>query len=124
MDPSLRQVVLSAQDDNFLQTLPLHMIAEAVLYREVHARRTPTNRNPTAFAVEQGLPDTGISQYEALGPDGKVKALICPLFMCGRPFKRMEDLKRHLVRTHSMSGKAGYENCAGTHYFDGGYVEV
>jgi transcription factor STE12 len=60
---------------------------------------------------EQGLPGgtvvgpapnaTGLSQYEALGPDGKVKALICPLFSCGRLFKRMEHLKRHL-RTHTM----------------------
>jgi transcription factor STE12 len=44
---------------------------------------------------------TGLSQYEALGPDGKVKAFICPLFSCGRLFKRMEHLKRHL-RTHTM----------------------
>jgi hypothetical protein len=29
---------------------------------------------------------TGLSQYEALGPDRKVKALICPLFSCGRLF--------------------------------------
>ena len=62
----------------------------------------------TTFA-EQGLSSgpigppstTGLSQYEALGPDGKVKAYICPLFSCGRLFKRMEHLKRHL-RTHTM----------------------
>ena len=59
---------------------------------------------------EQGLPGpvgpaqqnaTGLSQYETLGPDGKVRAFICPLFSCGRLFKRMEHLKRHL-RTHTM----------------------
>ena len=55
-----------------------------------------------SFSEQQGLPGgggggggavgpapnaTGISQYEALGPDGKVKALIFPLFSCGRLFK-------------------------------------
>ena len=64
----------------------------------------------TPAFTDQGLPAgaigpapnaTGISQYEALGPDGKVKALICPLYSCGRLFKRMEHLKRHL-RTHTM----------------------
>jgi transcription factor STE12 len=68
----------------------------------------------TTTFPEQGLPAgtanatvgpapnaTGLSQYEALGPDGKVKAYICPLFSCGRLFKRMEHLKRHL-RTHTM----------------------
>ena len=64
LSPSLRQIVLMDQDDDFLRTLPSHMIAEAGVYRdEAHARRP---RNPTAFASEQGLPATGISQYEAL----------------------------------------------------------
>jgi len=47
LDPSLRQAVLLDQDDNFLQTLPSHMIAEAGVYRdEVQARRSHTSRNP------------------------------------------------------------------------------
>ena len=54
-----------------------------------------------ATAVGPAPNAMGLSQYEALGPDGKVKALMCPLFSCGRLFKRMEHLKRHL-RTHTM----------------------
>jgi transcription factor STE12 len=34
-------------------------------------------------------------------PSQKVKAFSCPLFSCGRLFKRLEHLKRHL-RTHTM----------------------
>ena len=44
---------------------------------------------------------TGLAQYEAISADGKVRAFVCPLFSCGRLFKRMEHLKRHL-RTHTM----------------------
>ena len=48
LDPSLRQAVLMDQDDGFIQTLPLHMIAKAGVYRdEVHACRPPTSHNPT-----------------------------------------------------------------------------
>ncbi|KAF8172293.1 STE12-like C2H2 type Zn-finger transcription factor [Pholiota molesta] len=44
---------------------------------------------------------SGIAQYERVSADGKVRAFVCPLFSCGRLFKRMEHLKRHL-RTHTM----------------------
>ncbi|KAF8147834.1 hypothetical protein B0H34DRAFT_833963 [Crassisporium funariophilum] len=54
---------------------------------------------------------TGMAQYEALGPDGKVKAFVCPLFSCGRLFKRMEHLKRHL-RTHTMERPFTCPRCA------------
>ncbi|KAF8957190.1 hypothetical protein BDZ97DRAFT_1924807 [Flammula alnicola] len=49
----------------------------------------------------QGLTTTGLSPYEAVSADGKVRAFVCPLYSCGRLFKRMEHLKRHL-RTHTM----------------------
>ena len=87
LNPSLRQAVLMDQDDDFLRTLPSHMIAEADVYRdrdEVNASRPPTSRNPTAFVSDQGLPATvvigparnatGMSQY----PDCKVKAFVWP----------------------------------------------
>ena len=50
------------------------MIAEAGVYRdEVHARHT--SRNPTAFAAEQGLPASGISQYEDFLMPAEVRKL-------------------------------------------------
>jgi len=47
------------------------------------------------------LGPSGMAQYESVTSDGKVRAFVCPLYSCGRLFKRMEHLKRHL-RTHTM----------------------
>ena len=44
---------------------------------------------------------SGMTQYEAVLADGKVRAFVWPLFSYGRLFQRMEHLKRH-VRTHTM----------------------
>ncbi|OSX56645.1 hypothetical protein POSPLADRAFT_1186464, partial [Postia placenta MAD-698-R-SB12] len=38
------------------------------------------------------------------------KAFVCPLFSCGRMFKRMEHLKRHL-RTHTLERPYQCEHC-------------
>jgi transcription factor STE12 len=66
--------------------------------------------NPTSFAEQQQQPQqanpgyasgSGTDMYQTLSPDGKVRAFVCPLYSCGRLFKRMEHLKRHL-RTHTM----------------------
>ncbi|KAI0060128.1 STE-domain-containing protein [Artomyces pyxidatus] len=46
-------------------------------------------------------PSSSASMSPAPGPGQKTKAFTCPLFSCGRLFKRMEHLKRHL-RTHTM----------------------
>ncbi|KAJ7759721.1 hypothetical protein DFH07DRAFT_1060147 [Mycena maculata] len=49
-------------------------------------------------------PAAGSAHYGPPGPGAgelKTKAFICPLFSCGRLFKRMEHLRRHL-RTHTM----------------------
>ncbi|KAF5378534.1 hypothetical protein D9615_007191 [Tricholomella constricta] len=40
----------------------------------------------------------------------KTKAFVCPLFSCGRMFKRMEHLKRHL-RTHTMERPYACPQC-------------
>ncbi|KAF5329611.1 hypothetical protein D9619_009409 [Psilocybe cf. subviscida] len=65
--------------------------------------------NPASFADQQQQPQqsnsgysgSGTDMYQTLSPDGKVRAFVCPLYSCGRLFKRMEHLKRHL-RTHTM----------------------
>lgn len=48
-----------------------------------------------------GATDPNGAQYETVSADGKVRAFMCPLYSCGRLFRRMEHLKRHL-RTHTM----------------------
>ncbi|KAF9555199.1 hypothetical protein CPC08DRAFT_712232, partial [Agrocybe pediades] len=60
---------------------------------------TTTFPDPSGQMQTQGL--TNISPYEAVSADGKMRAFICPLYSCGRLFKRMEHLKRHM-RTHTM----------------------
>ncbi|PSR73325.1 hypothetical protein PHLCEN_2v10816 [Hermanssonia centrifuga] len=43
-------------------------------------------------------------------PIPKTKAFVCPLFSCGRMFKRMEHLKRHL-RTHTLERPYQCQRC-------------
>ncbi|OBZ74944.1 Transcription factor steA [Grifola frondosa] len=47
---------------------------------------------------QQGPMNTG---WTPTGEVARTKAFVCPLFSCGRMFKRMEHLKRHL-RTHTL----------------------
>jgi transcription factor STE12 len=63
----------------------------------------PHHRPPPA-------PVSSTAQYEALSEDGKIRAFVCPLFSCGRLFKRMEHLKRHL-RTHTMERPFACSKC-------------
>ncbi|KAG6860903.1 hypothetical protein C0995_006157 [Termitomyces sp. Mi166 len=56
----------------------------------------------TNFAQQQDAPE-GV-------PATKTKAFACPLFSCGRMFKRMEHLKRHL-RTHTMERPYACPQC-------------
>ena len=50
-----------------------------------------------------GLPEDGASTV-------RTKAFVCPLFSCGRMFKRQEHLKRHL-RTHTMERPYACPKC-------------
>lgn len=52
LDPTLRQTVLSEQNEGFLQTLPPHILAEAGGY----AQRRPTQRNPPRAPGGPGIP--------------------------------------------------------------------
>jgi len=58
----------------------------------------PTSR-PSPYIFSDGSASHSSSSLPALSQ--KVKAFSCPLFSCGRLFKRLEHLKRHL-RTHTM----------------------
>ena len=64
-----------------------------------YATTTFADPQAQAHAHAQGL--TNISPYETISADGKDRNFVCPLYSCGRLFKRMEHLKRHM-RTHTM----------------------
>ena len=54
----------------------------------MHARRPLTSRNPTAFSAEQGLPATGISQYETLADAGGTQKAESDVFFDERSHSR------------------------------------
>ncbi|KAF9221785.1 STE-domain-containing protein [Gyrodon lividus] len=70
----------------------------------VHFRADADDPTLPAFAPEANIPST------ATGKPVISKAFVCPLFSCGRLFKRLEHLKRHL-RTHTMERPYKCERC-------------
>ncbi|KAJ7605818.1 STE-12 alpha [Roridomyces roridus] len=90
--------------------------------REAYAANQQQSAQQAAQAQQQqqggsppgygGFP-AGASQYApaAGGSELKTKAFICPLFSCGRLFKRMEHLRRHL-RTHTMERPFACPKCS------------
>ncbi|KAG6831377.1 hypothetical protein H0H87_005307 [Tephrocybe sp. NHM501043] len=81
---------------------------------QLHRHTYPLAPPPAtpSFAMSGGHPAHFAHQQDA--PDGvpatKTKAFVCPLFSCGRMFKRMEHLKRHL-RTHTMERPYACPQC-------------
>ncbi|KAK7035659.1 hypothetical protein R3P38DRAFT_2616052 [Favolaschia claudopus] len=78
--------------------------AAAAAQAQAQAQHSP-GFAPTAFAQPS---NTGTPFAPSAGTNGggapgemKTKVFACPLFSCGRMFKRMEHLRRHL-RTHTM----------------------
>ena len=82
------------------QNRPLSAGYNSTTFAEAQAQ---SGQTPAAQAGlnAPGPMASGMAQYEAVSADGKVRAFVCPLYSCGRLFKRMEHLKRHL-RTHTM----------------------
>lgn len=69
----------------------------------------------SSFAEHQAQPPLQAPPPASSDPkanDGtvKTKAFVCPLYSCGRLFKRMEHLKRHL-RTHTMERPYACPQC-------------
>ncbi|KAF8840649.1 STE-domain-containing protein [Paxillus ammoniavirescens] len=60
-----------------------------------HFRANADDRNFPAFSPEADITST------TTGKPVTSKAFVCPLYSCGRLFKRLEHLKRHL-RTHTL----------------------
>ncbi|OSD03779.1 hypothetical protein PYCCODRAFT_1424464 [Trametes coccinea BRFM310] len=57
-----------------------------------------------------GSSSTSSALGGALVDGPRTKAFVCPLFSCGRMFKRMEHLRRHL-RTHTLERPFQCEQC-------------
>ncbi|KAI0656200.1 hypothetical protein C8Q70DRAFT_921808 [Cubamyces menziesii] len=61
-------------------------------------------------SMDMGLGSVGMGMG-TLGDAGpRTKAFVCPLFSCGRMFKRMEHLRRHL-RTHTLERPFPCDRC-------------
>jgi len=72
-----------------------------------------SNNNQTPHSAPISYPNSQTSYVpNAMGAvvGTRTKAFACPLFSCGRYFKRMEHLKRHL-RTHTMEKPYQCERC-------------
>ncbi|KAG6879578.1 hypothetical protein C0992_001192 [Termitomyces sp. T32_za158] len=97
------------QAARYLTTDASHQRARS---QERHHRHTLPLVSPpstTASAMSGGFTSFAQQQDEGV-PMTKSKAFVCPLFSCGRMFKRMEHLKRHL-RTHTMERPYACPQC-------------
>ncbi|KAH9976861.1 STE like transcription factor-domain-containing protein [Lactifluus volemus] len=79
-------------------TFPLYEPQRVNLGHPSHPQEVPTS-GPSPYMLSGGSASHSASSLPA--PSQKVKAFSCPLFSCGRLFKRHEHLKRHLL-THTM----------------------
>ena len=79
-------------------TYPLYEPQGASLSHASQSQEVPMSA-PSPYMLSGGSASHSASSLPT--PSQKVKAFLCPLFSCGRLFKRLEHLKRHL-RTHTM----------------------
>jgi transcription factor STE12 len=79
-------------------TYPFYEPQRATFGQSSQPQGFPTSR-PSPYVFADDSASHSSSSLPALSQ--KVKAFSCPLFSCGRLFKRLEHLKRHL-RTHTM----------------------
>lgn len=72
----------------------------------------PVHERPRAHTQTYGADAVGGPWPTASEPIPiqRTKAFVCPLFSCGRMFKRMEHLKRHL-RTHTLERPYQCQRC-------------
>lgn len=81
-----------------------HAACDDSAHRLSHPYLCPNPDNATLPSYSHGANSPGG------GSTITSKAFVCPLFCCGRLFKRMEHLKRH-VRTHTMERPYQCDRC-------------
>lgn len=91
------------------QTIPGHPYSHP---RDRHLRLSPMSPHPPLSAVSSSgefsvlnpldscMLESNATSHQEPGAYGAARAYVCPLFSCGRLFKRLEHLKRHL-RIHT-----------------------
>ncbi|TFK66844.1 hypothetical protein BDN72DRAFT_859576 [Pluteus cervinus] len=90
-----------------------HQIQRTRSHDDLHRHTYPASAN----SMSSGYTTTTLTQAGGSfdGPGsagvGKMKVYVCSLMSCGRMFKRMEHLKRHL-RTHTMERPYTCPHCA------------
>ncbi|KAH0834124.1 STE-12 alpha [Lanmaoa asiatica] len=81
-----------------------HAACDDSAQRLSHTYLCPNPDDATLPSYSHGTDSSGV------GSPITSKAFVCPLFCCGRLFKRMEHLKRH-VRTHTMERPYQCDRC-------------
>ncbi|KAG2135357.1 STE-12 alpha [Suillus bovinus] len=103
------KAVLQAQDSAIWSATPQLAPAQTSATLPVFGQRSP-NKQPSSQSHLHPFPEHSSLSSFLSDIDGHhatsemtltSKVFVCPLYSCGRLFKRMEHLKRH-VRTHTM----------------------
>ncbi|KAG2112608.1 STE-12 alpha [Suillus discolor] len=110
-DPSVRQVkaVLQAHDSTIWSTTPQlapgqtsATLPNGPVFGQRSSIKQPSSQSHLhPFAEDSSFPSDVDGHHATSGMTLTSKVFVCPLYSCGRLFKRMEHLKRH-VRTHTM----------------------
>ncbi|KZT00401.1 uncharacterized protein LAESUDRAFT_556844 [Laetiporus sulphureus 93-53] len=82
-------------------------------YQQQPALRPDSTAFPHAnVSFPNGWPPSAPAARPTAAPAQRsTKAFVCPLYLCGRMFKRMEHLKRHL-RTHTLERPYQCQHCS------------
>ncbi|OAX38085.1 STE-domain-containing protein [Rhizopogon vinicolor AM-OR11-026] len=107
----LMKAMLQARDDaNWSSASPLALGQSAVQNGSTLEQSSLHNLIP--FAEDSLLPAflSDVNGHSNSGNALTTKVFVCPLFCCGRLFKRMEHLKRHM-RTHTMERPFQCQRC-------------
>ncbi|KAF7297077.1 hypothetical protein MIND_00940600 [Mycena indigotica] len=97
--PNILAAIQQSHEDTMREAYAANQQVVAQQAAQAQTQSTSTTYAPASFPASSYNPT-----------ELKTKAFICPLFSCGRLFKRMEHLRRHL-RTHTMERPFACPRC-------------
>lgn len=119
-DASVRRAkaMLQAHDNAWSATPPLAPGQTSATLPNGSVFGRSSNKQPSSQSLHPFMDDSSLSSYPSdidghhatSGMTLTSKVFVCPLYSCGRLFKRMEHLKRH-VRTHTMERPFACDRC-------------